>query len=385
MKLDALFAANPKQMLMLEKIESSIHEKLGYLHAMIAKQGKDPEPVIKMIRSKLDPEYGTRERGKEAFSQWAKRAPQGDSKVGSAFGRKMQVTALDAPKMDGQASPGATPPAAPQPEPSLNYNKTLPLEDFGRKKVVTLFEAKMKDVLTEEMWSDIGQSLVAKLRELFASGDDPESPKVKAALDEFPGLSALYRYAKTAAINPAEDPRFWQLVDKVTGGKSADIRKIVDAIHEVWDRRDEKIIITEAKLSDVMSSLGLDTTTIDSILKTHGLKDDEHDLGAAFGGGKPSSQDIAKFVSTVVKSAAAIMKSANLATTPEQKQEVSKAVEQVASNPQVQSASDPSIIDVEKEYGVKPKPAPKPIQRPILKSQTPIPVRAPEESMVGYD
>lgn len=241
MKLKTLHQVSTRDI--REGIDSGVHEKLGYLQMMIAKQGKDPQPIIAKIRAMVEPGFAKAEGYKNSFQRWVKGAKATDTKEGMAYGRKIRVTVL---------------------------------------------EAAAREMLTEGFFSDIGKAILAKLKDVI--DDEPrESDAVRAALDTYDTkLGWILRYAQNTEELLYDDPKFWQKLDETTGGLGSKIKTFVEKQVERVQGMPESIratatcltecVIEEARISQVMLSLGLDQPTVQSIMGDSGLRDDDYDL-----------------------------------------------------------------------------------------------------------
>jgi len=370
MRLDAL-RSSPMQVVLQEKTadQPNAQEKIAWIAAMVAKQGKDPGPIVKALRSELDPAYQARQTGRTKFGDWIKSAKQGDTVTGKAFDRKLRVTALDEPKMPEEPI-GSEPPG--------HVVGQAFTDSIGRDRVITIAESKLRKVVFEDFFG-VGNLILGKLRKLI--GDyDPESPKTKAAIDEFPALSALLRHARKAQTDISEDPTFWDLVDKVTGGKSKEVKKAVEAVYEIQESDEqEKTIIQEAKLSEVMTSIGIKPEKVQELIKSHGLNDMDYDLGQIRSSMTPEAglekpkPEIAKtpgdphkismsnqeYAAMAIKAAAAILRAeaeaGQQANTPEEKQAVSAQVSKEVDSA-TEQLKDPSVVDAASLQGKAPAP-----------------------------
>lgn len=253
MKLKALSTVSVLDI--CEGVDPGLREKLAFIDMMIARQGKDPEPVIKRLRGMIDPDFAQYEGRKATFKSWIESARTDETKIGMVHGRKVRVTVL---------------------------------------------EAAMRDVISEGILGDITNAVKKKLRDLFY--DEPTEHKmVKAALDEFPSLSGLKRYAaqfKSGTLY--DDDGFWSVVDKVTSGKSGKIKEMVNAIYR---RRMEEsqenmkpllseCVIEEAKVSDVMGQLGIEPGAVQSIMNDFKIEDQDYDISRMKAAVKQTSQKI---------------------------------------------------------------------------------------------
>jgi hypothetical protein len=235
-KLSGLHISQVGDLLLSEAFDPGKEEKLAYLQMMIAKQGKQPDKIIDRIRGMIDPEHAKRLGAKASFERWVNGALPGESKVGRTFGRKVKVTVL---------------------------------------------ESEIKQMLTEGFFSDVGDIIMSKLRNLL--GDDrKEHALVTQALDKHPGLAAIHRYAQRADKALFDDPGFWELINKVTAGKGKEIERMVKGtfkrIMESKHGLFTECIIVEARMTEVMRDLGLDQDTIQGMMDQFDLRDDDYDL-----------------------------------------------------------------------------------------------------------
>ena len=203
-------------------------EKLGFLSMMLAKQGLDPYPIINKVRRHIDPVFAQKEEESEkterqqaTLSDWLRNAKRGDIRKGVSNGRKIEI------------------------------------------------------VVTE--------SIYGKIRALLTSRS--ESKILNKAFDAYPELSYIIRVARQSREPVHSDDVFWGVVDRVTDGRSDEIRKLVNAYHDIDDEPGEmgsqpnemdEGTISEAKVSAVMLSLGLDRDTVGGLMKQYGIRDEDH-------------------------------------------------------------------------------------------------------------
>ena len=241
MKLSALHQASATDI--MEGIDPSVHEKLAYLQMMVARQGKDPEPLITRVRGMIDPQYAQQAGRKATFQSWIKGAQRDEAKTGTAYGRKIRVTVL---------------------------------------------ESTVRELINEGFFSDIGGAIVQKLKEVI--GDDPkEHAMVAKALDDNPSLGWIHRYARKAQQPLWNDEGFWQKLDQTTNGMGQKIKAMVlatykraDEVSEATNVKDVSVltecVIEEAKISAVMKSLGLEPDAINSLMTDFGIHDEDYDI-----------------------------------------------------------------------------------------------------------
>lgn len=238
MRLRDLARASASDIILYEGINPSKEEKLAFVQMMIAKQGKDPAQVINRIRGLIDPEHAQREGHKKSFEDWVKKAVKDETKEGKAYGRRVRVTVL---------------------------------------------ESVVREMITEGFFSDIGKVIVSKLRGVL--GDEyTEDNLVSQALDAYPQLAALHRYANKSSEFLYDDEKFWALVDRVTEGKGREVRRIV---HGTFPRLEEskqhkslfsECILVEARISEVMAELGLEPDWINGIMRQYDIRDEDYDI-----------------------------------------------------------------------------------------------------------
>lgn len=239
MRLNQLHKAHAKDFVLVEELSPDQEQKLGYVQMMLARQGKDPDPIIRRIRGYLDPEFAKKQGAKASLERWLNDAEVGDDKEGRAYGRKVRITVL---------------------------------------------ESEMRNLISEGFFKNVGALVVQKLRNLIG-GERQEHELVSTALDTYPGLAALSRYARRAEDYIYDDPKFWDLVDKMTDNKADMIKRIV---HSTFERISEsaetyrgvltECVVTEARISRVLGSLGLDTDTIDGLMRQYDIEDEDYDL-----------------------------------------------------------------------------------------------------------
>lgn len=235
MKLSEIHLATTNDFIFNEEMTPPAHEKLAYLQMMIARQGKDPEQIMKRIRGLVDPTFAKREGKIKEFERWLKGAKQDEMRVGKAYGRKIKVTVL---------------------------------------------EATIREMLVEGFFSDISTAIVHKLRDLL--GDEHKEHKlVTQALDKYPSLAGILRYAQKSEQPIYDDEKFWELVDTLTKGRGKEIKRIV---YGTFPRIEEGISlfnqheIMEARMSQVMADLGLDQDMIGNLMQQYDLRDEDYDL-----------------------------------------------------------------------------------------------------------
>lgn len=233
MKLRELNLASPIDI--FEGLDYKQRERLARIEMLIAKQGKDPEPIMNRIRGMIDPEFAKSKGRAATLKSWVAAAKPGEKKQGKLHDRKVEITVL---------------------------------------------EAALHDCITEGIFGDIGKIISRKLSSILR--DEPkEDENVKSVLDNYPPLAALQRYAAQAKDHIKDDPRFWELVEKVAPGHGDEIKKWVSATYRrrVAESKDGKMpglftkCITEAKISDEMRALGMADEEIASLLGQHEVQD----------------------------------------------------------------------------------------------------------------
>lgn len=241
MKLDTLHLATTKDI--REELDPSAHEKLAFLQMMVAKQNKDPEPIIKRIRGMLDPEFAQKEGRKATFERWLKGAAKDETKVGRTHGRKVRITVL---------------------------------------------ESTVRELINEGFFADVGSAIMRKLKSVI--NDEPtEHQMVTKALDEYPQLAWIARYSRKATRPLYTDPDFWAKLNDTTGGLADKIKTLVDATHKkVAEAREatkqenlnllSECVIEEAKISDVMADLGLEPEAVQSLMGDYDVRDEDYDI-----------------------------------------------------------------------------------------------------------
>jgi len=216
----------------------SQQEGLAYLQMMAAKQGIDPDPFAREIRMLMGGEIGQTEHGKAAFQKWISEAKPSETKTGKAFGRKVKITVL---------------------------------------------ESVVRDLIEENVFSDMGDFVMKKLRSLLKVDDRQEHELVSKAIDEEPKLGAILRYAQRTQQPIYDDEKFWKLVDDVTG-QGERIKAIVLGTYRrrVQENKlyKDTLTITEARMSEVMSDLGLSDDQINELMDRYGLQDKGYDLSS---------------------------------------------------------------------------------------------------------
>jgi hypothetical protein len=237
-KLNYLHIGAVSDLTINEDFNPGQEEQLAYLQMMAARQGKDATKFINRVRGYVDPTHAKKMGAKATFERWVQAAMPGESRVGRTLGRRVKITVL---------------------------------------------ESAVKEAITEGFFSDIGDVILSKLRNIL--GDDrKEHALVTSALDRHPALAAIHRYAKRAEQPIYDDENFWALVDKITNGKANEIKRLTQATFKRMLESKERVsvlsecVIVEAKMSDVMSELGLDRDTIDGLIRQFNLRDDDYDL-----------------------------------------------------------------------------------------------------------
>jgi hypothetical protein len=218
-----------------EGLDYKQREKLARIEMLITKQGKDPEPIINRIRGMIDPEFAKSKGRAATLKSWVAAAKPGEKKQGKLHDRKVEITVL---------------------------------------------EAALHDCISEGIFGDIGKILSRKISNLLR--DEPkEDENIKSVLDTYPALAALQRYAAQAKDHIKDDPRFWELVEKVSPGHGEEVKKWVSATyrHRVTESKDGKIpglftkCIIEAKISDEMRALGMGEEEITDLLAKGEIQD----------------------------------------------------------------------------------------------------------------
>lgn len=238
MRLRDLARASATDIVLNEGFDQSKEEKLGFIQMMIAKQGKDPAPVVDRIRGLVEPEFAKQQGQKKSFKDWVTKAIKDETKEGRAYGRRVRVTVL---------------------------------------------ESVVREMITEGFFADIGKVIVSKLRGVL--GDEYSEDKLVAqALDAYPQLAALHRYSNKSSDFIYDDEKFWELVDRVTDNKGKEVRRIV---HGTFPRLEEsrlrrsifsECVIVEARISEVMAELGLEPSWVNGLMRQYDIRDEDYDL-----------------------------------------------------------------------------------------------------------
>ena len=240
MRLHNLHSTLAKDFVMFEELSPDQEEKLSYVQMMLARQGKDPDPVIRRIRGLVDPKFAKKEGAKATLKNWLKDAKRGETKDGATYGRRIRITVL---------------------------------------------ESEIRELVLEGFFKDVGSLVVRKLRSVI-SGERKEHELVSKALDTYPNLAALVRYAGRSVEPIYDDQKFWQLVDKMTNNKANTIKRIAHSTYERLSNESiegkkgvlTECIIVEAKISQVLNSLGLDQNQIDGLMRQYAIRDEDYDL-----------------------------------------------------------------------------------------------------------
>jgi hypothetical protein len=236
-KLRELHLSTVRRFSLNEEVDPRVHEKLGYLKMMVARQGKDPQKFIDRIKELVQPDFAKQAGAKMALSSWLKNAKRGNSKDGTSSGRKIRITVL---------------------------------------------ESAIRELIIEGVFRNLGHTVLKKLRDTI--GGRQEHKLLTAALDANPSFAAIIRYARKSDGYIYDDEGFWELVDHVTNGKAALIKRIV---HNTFERFEESIErfdvlteceINEARISSVMAELGLDQNTIKTLMRQFEIRDEDYDL-----------------------------------------------------------------------------------------------------------
>lgn len=238
MKLNRLHKSLTTEFLM-EELDPQQEQKLAYIQMMVSKQGKDGQEVSRKIRGLIDPSFARKEGQKATLQRWLDGAQRGETKDGSAYGRKVRITVL---------------------------------------------ESAVRDLVTEGIFKNIGAMVYRKLHDLI-SGERQEHELVSNALDTYRELAAIPRYAKKAEESIYDDPQFWALVDQVTNGLGDQVKNLVQRTYERIAEMKEapdgvltETVIHEARISQVLASLDLDRGMIDGIMRQYGLEDADYDV-----------------------------------------------------------------------------------------------------------
>lgn len=240
MKLSTLHKATARAL--LEGFDSTaVQQNLSLLQRMITSQGKDPEAVLRRIKGSINPKIlgdaggGMKAIYSERVKNFVSSAQAGQFVDGVSHGRKVRLTVLE-------------------------Y------------------------ILREGYWSSIGRAILGKLRQDIEMGGDDEHELTAKAIDEFPVLAWILRYARRAEADLMQDETFWQKLDQTTGGLGQKVREMADAVIPMMREMREKnpnagllseMLVIERKLSDVMVGAGLDQMTAKQIMGEFGLRDDE--------------------------------------------------------------------------------------------------------------
>lgn len=221
-------------MILFETIQPKQLENLHYLAMMAARQNVDPTKFMNKVRGLIDPQHRSNNQAELTLTN----AKPGDEMIGKIYGRKVKVTVL---------------------------------------------ESEVRQMLYEGFFSDVGDLITKKLRK-FIGDERKEHELVSKAIDKYPALASIHRYAKRAEDNMYDDPNFWALVDKITGNKSNEIKRLA---HGTFKRVTEsklrnglltECIIVEARMTEVMRELGLDNNTIQGLMQDFQLTDDDYDI-----------------------------------------------------------------------------------------------------------
>ena len=240
MKLHNLHLTQTKDFLLHEELSPDQEEKLSYVQMMLARQGKDPDIIVRRIRGLVDPKFAKKEGAKTTLKNWLKDAKSGDAKDGLTYGRKIRITVL---------------------------------------------ESVVRELVIEGFLKDIGSLVVQKLRGMIG-GERKEHELLTKSLDTYPELAAIIRYAKRSTEPIYDDPKFWELVDKMSNGKSNVIKRVAHSVYERLSSESTsnglniltECVIEEAKISSVLSSLGLDSGMIDGLMRQYAIRDEDYDL-----------------------------------------------------------------------------------------------------------
>lgn len=273
MRLDELHLAKASDFSLCEDFNPDLQEKLANLRLMITRQGKDPDPIITRVRGMLDPEFARKEGFRLTIKKWVEGAQRGEEKVGKAYGRKVKITVL---------------------------------------------ESALRQSITEgRILKGIGDLIVKGVNRIFGN-DRQESQLVSKALENTPQLAALTRYANMATKEGKpvyDDPKFWGLVDKLTGGRAQEVKQLAHAIFKrvveeaKFNGRGllSECIMIEEKISDVMMSLGVPQEAAVDLISKYGLRDDpsvrpgESSAGWVEPEGEPGQAGQAKGAEAVVQ------------------------------------------------------------------------------------
>jgi len=215
---------------MNEEFNPDQEELLAQAQAMIASQGKNPEPIMKYIRDRLGSS-----KGKDLFKKWAATAKPGESQTGKAHGRKVKVTIL---------------------------------------------EAAFRDVIAEGLFSDISDLILKKVKDLFKN-EEEENAKAAEAMQRNKQLAYIYQYALKAEESIYDDDKFWNEVEEVTGTR--EVEKLAKAAYKrrISESRlslSTEIIITEAHISGILQELGMEPDDINKLMRSQDLTDEDYDV-----------------------------------------------------------------------------------------------------------
>ena len=94
MKLNFLSNLTPQQIIS-EKVTPGQDELMGFLHMMVAGQGKNADEFVKEVRSVVDPEFLKRRQAKARSTQWLAVAKPGDETDAVLYGRKVRLKVME--------------------------------------------------------------------------------------------------------------------------------------------------------------------------------------------------------------------------------------------------------------------------------------------------
>lgn len=270
MRLSELHSSAINRFSLQEEVDPAQQEKLGYLQMMVARQGVDPDQFMNRVKGLVQPGFAKQAGAKMTLSRWLGDAQSGDSKDGISHGRKIRITVL---------------------------------------------ESEVRELITEGVFRGVGHMIVSKLRDIIG-GDRQEHQLLTTALDTNPGLTAIVRYARRADDFVYDDPKFWELVDGMTGGRAQLIKRIV---HSSFERLEEskqrfdvltECEITEARISRVMAELGLDQETIEGLMQQFDIRDEDYDIDRLKGVGRKAKELPKKMMGGIEKAGAGMLQKA---------------------------------------------------------------------------
>lgn len=244
----------------------SDRQKLGL--QILKKMCGDDTDFINDVVKELDPERAATEEHKEEkrqeLARWIQTAEKGEVRKGTAFGRPVKVKALG-----------------------------TPIAVMGESVRTPVGIFVIRGMMAEGRFKKIGANLIKYLAKMIgANDDDDESQLVAQALDEYPELVAIKRYAKRADEGIAQDDGFWNVVQRALKSAASyhgipapdllDLKDIMQQSYDIVESFDRGLltehVIVETTISKLMRRIGVPVDRIGELLDRHDIEDIDFDV-----------------------------------------------------------------------------------------------------------